>query len=81
MHQYEDTIIMFRPLFGTSYLMQTYCEDHAFHGATRVVVTSASAKTAMGFGYLMKKALRGSNRDHWSYVDQESQLREQPRLF
>ena len=53
--EYEDTIIMFRPLFGTSYLMQTYCEDHAFHGATRVVVTSASAKTAMGFGYLMKK--------------------------
>ena len=39
--------------------MQSYCEDNAFHGAKRVVVTSASAKTAMGFGYLMNKNFNG----------------------
>ena len=57
--EFEETIMMFRPLFGTSFLMQSYCEDHHFHGASRVIVTSASAKTAMGFGYLMKKNFGG----------------------
>lgn len=53
--EFEESIMLFRPLFGTSFLMQSYCEDHEFHGAKRLIVTSASAKTAMGFGYLMRK--------------------------
>ena len=57
--EFEEAIMLFRPLFGTSFLMQSYCEDHAFHGAKRVIVTSASAKTAMGFGYLMNKNFNG----------------------
>ena len=52
--EFEEAIMLFRPLFGTSFLMQSYCEDHDFYGAKRIVVTSASAKTAMGFGYLMR---------------------------
>lgn len=52
---FEDNIILFRPLFGTSYLLETYCEDHDFYGADRVIVSSASAKTSMGFGYLLRK--------------------------
>ena len=55
----EEAIMLFRPLFGTSFLMQSYCEDHAFHDAKRIIVTSASAKTAIGFGYLMHKNYRG----------------------
>lgn len=56
---FEEAIMLFRPLFGTSFLMQSYCQDNAFHGAKRIIVTSASAKTAMGFGYLMHKNLKG----------------------
>ena len=47
--EFEEAI-MLQPLFGTSFLMQSYCEDHDFYGAKRIVVTSASAKTAMGLG-------------------------------
>ena len=57
--EFEEAIMLFRPLFGTSFLMQSYCEDHDFYGAKRIVVTSASAKTAMGFGYLMRKHFSG----------------------
>lgn len=53
--EFEDNIMLFRPLFGTSYLLETYCEDHDFYGADRVIVSSASAKTSMGFGYLLRK--------------------------
>ena len=57
--EFEEAIMLFRPLFGTSFLMQSYSEDHAFHGAKRIIVTSASAKTSMGFGYLMGKNYAG----------------------
>lgn len=53
--EFEDNMMLFRPLFGTSYLLQSYCEDHDFYGADRVIVSSASAKTAMGFGHLLRK--------------------------
>ena len=58
--QFEEATVLFRPLFGTSFLMQSYCEDHNFYGAKRIIVTSASAKTAMGFGYLMRKNFPGT---------------------
>ena len=58
--EFEEAIMLFRPLFGTSFLMQSYSEDHTFHGAKRIIVTSASAKTAMGFGYLMGKNYAGT---------------------
>lgn len=53
--EFENTLMMFRPLFGTSWLLETFCEDHNFFGADRVVISSASAKTSMGFGHLLKK--------------------------
>ena len=37
--EFEEAIMLFRPLFGTSFLMQSYCEDHDFYGAKRIVVT------------------------------------------
>jgi len=58
--EFEEAIMLFRPLFGTSFLMQSYCEDHGFYGAKRIIVTSASAKTSMGFGYLMQKHFSGN---------------------
>lgn len=53
--EFEDNIMLFRPLFGTSFLLESYCEDNNFFDADRVIVSSASAKTSMGFGYLLRK--------------------------
>lgn len=52
---FEETTMLFRPLFGTSFLMESYCEDNGFFDADRIIVSSASAKTSMGFGYLLRK--------------------------
>lgn len=53
--EFEDNIMLFRPLFGTSFLLESYCVDHDFYGADQVIISSASAKTSMGFGYLLRK--------------------------
>ncbi|MEM1113327.1 MAG: DUF2855 family protein [Pseudomonadota bacterium] len=54
--EFEDVMMLFRPLFGTSYLLESYCEDHGFFDAAdRILISSASSKTAMGFGYLLRK--------------------------
>lgn len=54
--EFENNMALFRPLFGTSYLLESYCEDQGFFDtADRIIISSASAKTAMGFGYLLKK--------------------------
>lgn len=53
--EFEETVMLFQPLFGTSFLLQSYCEDHEFFNADRIVISSASAKTSMGFGHLLKK--------------------------
>ncbi len=51
----DSLVALFQPLFMTSFLLENYLIDHDFYGADQVVVTSASSKTAMGFGYLLKK--------------------------
>ena len=49
-------MMLFRPLFGTSFLLESYCEDKGyFDSADRIIISSASAKTAMGFGHLLRK--------------------------
>lgn len=55
MPQFEDIVMLFRPLFGTSFLLESFCEDNDFFGADQIIVSSASAKTSIGFGYLLKK--------------------------
>lgn len=53
---FEDNMALFRPLFGTSYLLESFCEDQGFfEKADQIIVSSASSKTAMGFGYLLRK--------------------------
>jgi len=51
----DSLVALFQPLFMTSFLLENYLIDHDFYGADQIVVTSASSKTAMGFGYLLKK--------------------------
>lgn len=54
--EFEDLMMLFRPLFGTSFLLESFCEDKDFFEVIeRVVISSASSKTAMGFGYLLRK--------------------------
>lgn len=54
--EFEDSMMLFRPLFATSYLLESFCEDQNFFDRTdQIIVSSASSKTAMGFGYLLRK--------------------------
>jgi Protein of unknown function (DUF2855) len=45
----EDRHALLRGLFLTAFLADDFFADHAYHGAGRVVVLSASSKTAIGF--------------------------------
>ncbi|MEJ6655895.1 MAG: DUF2855 family protein [Pseudomonas sp.] len=44
----EDYQMLLRPLFITSVMLADYLEDNGFFGAKRIVVSSASSKTAFG---------------------------------
>lgn len=49
----EEAEAIFRPLFITSYTAVDFLRDHGFFGATQVVVSSASSKTAYGAAWCM----------------------------
>jgi hypothetical protein len=49
----EDLLILYRPLFFTSYMLADQLEDNAFFGASVVVISSASSKTAYGAAFLL----------------------------
>lgn len=42
----EDLLILFRPLFFTSFMLADQLEDNSWYGARTIVVSSASSKTA-----------------------------------
>lgn len=46
---------LFRPLFITSFLIDDFLADEHFFGAQRVVLSSASAKTAFGLAHLLHR--------------------------
>jgi NADPH:quinone reductase-like Zn-dependent oxidoreductase len=50
----EDLLILFRPLFFTSYMLADQLEDNAFYGASTLVMSSASSKTAYGAAFLLQ---------------------------
>jgi hypothetical protein len=47
----EDRHALLRGLFITGFLAEDYFADHDYFGATRVLVLSASSKTAIGFAH------------------------------
>jgi hypothetical protein len=53
----EDRHALLRGLFVTAFLADDFFADHDYHGAARVVVLSASSKTAIGFA--QRAAARG----------------------
>ena len=50
----EDLLILFRPLFFTSYMLADQLADNAFFGATVIAMSSASSKTAYGAAALLQ---------------------------
>lgn len=52
----ENYQIVLRPLFITSFLLADFLQDNAWFGARRLVVSSASSKTAYGTAYCLAEA-------------------------
>lgn len=50
----ENAQALLRPLFITSFMLADFLQDKAFFGATRLVVSSASSKTAYGTAYCLR---------------------------
>jgi hypothetical protein len=48
----EELQMLLFPLFFTSFTIDDFLLDHDDHGATRVVISSASAKTSIGVAFL-----------------------------
>ena len=55
----EDVLALYRPLFTTSFLIDDFLADNDFFGARKVLVSSASSKTAYGLGFCLA-ARRGA---------------------
>ncbi len=51
----EALISLFRPLFTTSFLLDDLHRSNGFFGAGRVVLSSASSKTAMALAHLLSR--------------------------
>ena len=56
----EPYVSLMRPLFTTSFLIDDFLADNGFFGASTVLITSASSKTAMGLAHCLKQ--RGADR-------------------
>ncbi len=50
----EDLLILYRPLFFTSFMLADYLEDNGWFGAEVLVLSSASSKTAYGTAFLLR---------------------------
>lgn len=50
----EDLLALFRPVFVTSFLLDDMFADEDFFGASRVLISSASSKTALGLAHLLR---------------------------
>ena len=50
----EDLLILYRPLFFTSFMLADYLTDNQCFGATTLVISSASSKTAYGTAFLLR---------------------------
>ncbi|WP_035726259.1 DUF2855 family protein [Eisenibacter elegans] len=51
----EDYLPVLKPLFVTSFLNYHFLYDQGFKGATQILLTSASSKTALGLAFMLKQ--------------------------
>jgi hypothetical protein len=54
----EPAQSILRPLFMTSFVLDDFLADNSFFGATQVLLSSASSKTALGLAFALKQAAR-----------------------
>ncbi len=50
----EDLLVLYRPLFFTSFMLADQLEDNGWFGADVLVLSSASSKTAYGTAFLLR---------------------------
>lgn len=50
----ENLQMLIRPLFLTSFMLADFLQDNAFFGATRIVISSASSKTASSTAFCLQ---------------------------
>ena len=50
----EDLLILYRPLFYTSFMLADQLEDNGFFGASVLAISSASSKTAYSAAFLLR---------------------------
>jgi uncharacterized protein DUF2855 len=50
----ENYLMLVRPLFITSFMLADFLQDNGFFGAQRIVVSSASSKTAYGTAFCLQ---------------------------
>ena len=55
----EDLQALFQPLFTTAFLLDDFLAEAGFFGARRVLVLSASAKTALSLAHQLRRHRRG----------------------
>lgn len=53
--KFDDYVMLFRPLFMTSFLIDDFIADNDFFGARSIVLSSASSKTAFGTAFLLSQ--------------------------
>lgn len=51
----EDYLPILRPLFGTGFLNYHFLKGESFFKAKRIIITSASSKTALGLAFMLKQ--------------------------
>lgn len=51
----ETLNALFSPLFATSFLLEDWLAEEEFFGARKLLLSSASSKTALGLAFLLKK--------------------------
>jgi len=51
---YDNHQVTYRPLFTTSFMLDDFFADREFFGAARVILSSASSKTAIGTAFNLK---------------------------
>ena len=51
----EDQLMLLRPLFITSFMIDDFLDDNQFFGARAVILSSASSKTAYGLAHLLSQ--------------------------
>ena len=51
--EFDDMQSLLRPVISTSFLLENFIMRHAFYDARNIIITSASSKTAFGFGHFL----------------------------